>query len=302
MRKAPWVSLILGLLLAGACAGNRAVKALDPASREFLSTVRYLISKEERQAFLAVPDEPARKLWMEDFWKKRDQKPETPENEFKTEYLRRIAEADKLFKEGTTPGFRGERGHLYVTLGPPDTRETYPRGVSFYGVPTEIWYYNFFPIVFIDDGWTGNYRLAPESAAQVGEINRAQVLLQPEPFGSEAAAADLDVSVAKVKEGEALVRLRLPYRDIWFEAEGDSFQAALELEVQVSSPSGKAVWQDKKTYPISFGREDYLQAIRRDFLAEIPIRLAPGEYEILLILKNAAGEGRPAVRKEKLVL
>jgi GWxTD domain-containing protein len=302
MRKAAWVSLVLGLLLAGGCSANRAVKALDPDSREFLSTVRYLISKEERQAFLAVPDESGRKLWMEDFWKKWDQKQETEENEFKTEYLRRIAEANRLFKEGSTPGWRGDRGHLYVTLGPPDTRETYPRGVSFYGVPTEIWYYNFFPIVFIDDGWTGNYRMTPESAAQVGEINRAQVLLRPEPFGSEAAAADLDVSVSKVKDGEAVVSLRLPYRDIWFEAEGESFQAALELEVKVSDASGKTVWQDKKTYPLAFGREDYLKAIRQDFLAEIPIRLASGEYEITLSLNNAAGEGRPAVRKEKLAL
>jgi GWxTD domain-containing protein len=303
MRKASRVSLILGLLLAGACANNRAVKALDPDSREFLSTVRYLISKEERQAFLAVPDEAGRKLWMEDFWKKRDQKPETPENEFKTEYLRRIEDANRLFKEGSTPGWLGERGHLYVNLGPPDTRETYPRGVSFYGVPTEVWYYNFFPIVFIDDGWTGNYRLVPESAAQVGELNRAQVMFGPAKFGSDAAAAaSLDLSVSKVKDGEALVRLRLPYRDIWFKAEGDRFQATLELEAEVSDAAGKTVWQDKKSYPLAFGRAEYLEAIRQDFLAELPVSLAPGEYEIKVSLNNAAGEGRAAVKKEKFVL
>jgi len=194
------------------------------------------------------------------------------------------------------------RGHLYITLGPPDTRETYPRGVDFYGVPTEIWYYNFFPIVFIDDGWTGNYRLSPDSAVQVGEISRAQVFNQPEPFGSEAAAADLDVSVSKAQDGEALIRLRLPYRDIWFKAEGEGFQADLELEVEVSDAAGKGVWKDKKSYPIAFGREDYLQAIRRDFLAEFSVPLAPGEYEIKLSLKNAAGEGRAAVKKKKFAL
>ena len=302
MSQNRWIPLALGLLLAGSCSSNRGVKALDPESREFLSTVRYLISKDERRAFLAIPDEAGRKLWVEDFWKKRDPKPETKENEFKTSYLRRIEEANRLFKEGSTPGWLGERGRLYVTLGPPDTREAYPRGVSFYGVPTEIWYYNFFPIVFIDDGWTGNYRLAPESAAQVGEINRAQVMLEPAKFAPDAAAASLDISVSKVKEGEALVRLRLPYRDIWFVAEGDRFQATLELEAEVLDSSGKTVWQDKKSYPLAFGRDEYLQAIRQDFLAELTVRLAPGEYELKLSLKNAAGEGRAVVKKEKLVL
>jgi len=303
MKNRPRALLALAFLLAVACASNRTVKALDPESREFLSTVRYLISKEERRAFLALPDELGRKPWAEDFWKKRDTKPETPENEFKAEYLKRIDDANRLFKEGSTPGWLGDRGHLYVTLGPPDNRETYPRGVTFYGVPTEIWYYNFFPIVFIDDSWTGNYRLAPESAAQVGEINRAQVMLQPDRFGPDGVApAGFELTLSKVKDGEALVRLRLPYKDIWFKAEGDRFQATLELESLVTDPAGKTVWQDKKSYPIAFGREEYLKAIRQDFLAEVPIRLGPGEYELTLSLKNAAGEGRAAVKKEKLVL
>ena len=303
MRNRQGVLLALGILVVGACVSNRAVKALDPESREFLSTVRYLISKDERRAFLAIPDENGRKLWAEDFWKKRDTKPETPENEFKAEYLKRIDDANRLFKEGSTPGWLGDRGHLYVTLGPPDNRETFPRGVTFYGVPTEIWYYNFFPIVFIDDSWTGNYRLAPESAAQVGEINRAQVMLKPPSFGPDgAAAADFELTLSKVKEGEALARLRLPYKDIWFKAEGDRFQATLEVEAEVTDASGKTVWQDKKSYPIAFGREEYLKAIRQDFLAEVPIRLAPGEYELTLSLRNAAGEGRAAVKKEKFVL
>jgi len=302
VRKAAWSLLVLGGLLAVACTSHRAVKALDPDSQEFLSTVRYLISKSERSAFLAIPDENGRKLWIEDFWRKRDPKPETEENEFKKEYLRRIEEANRLFREGSTPGWLGDRGHLYITLGTPDTRETYPRGVSFYGVPTEIWYYNFFPIVFIDDGWTGNYRLAPESAAQVGELNRAQVMYQPQPFDADAAAASLELAVSKVRDGEALVRLRLPYKDIWFKAEGDRFEATLELEAEVLDAAGKTIWQDRKSYPLAFERDKYLQIIHQDFQAELPIRLAPGEYELKLSLKNAAGEGRAAVKKEKLVL
>ncbi len=302
MRNPRWILLAFGMLLVGACASHRELKALDPASREFLSTARYLISKDERRAFLAIPDEKGRQLWIEDFWKKRDTKPDTEENEFKIEYLKRIEEANRLFKEGSTPGWLGDRGHLYITLGPPDNRETYPRGVTFYGVPTEIWYYNFFPIVFVDDNWSGNYRLAPESAGQVGEINKTQVMLQPGKFGADAVAASIDLTVTKVGEGEALIRLRLPYKDIWFKAEGDRFQTALELEAEVTDAAGKTAWQDKKTYPLGFARAEYLKSIRQDFVAEIPVRLAPGEYKLTLSLKNAAGEGGAAVKKEKFVL
>lgn len=304
MRKAAWALLVLGCLLAAACLASREYKSLDPDSREFLSKVRYLISKDERRVFLAIPDEGGRKLWVEDFWKKRDPNPETAENEFKTEYFRRIEEANRLFKEGSTPGWLGDRGHLYITLGPPDNRETYPRGVTFYGVPTEIWYYNFFPIIFIDDGWTGNYRMAPESAAQVGEINRTQVMLGPPRFGpdAEATAASLEMAVSKVKDGEAIIRLRLPYKDIWFNAAGEHFEATLELEAEVSDASGKPVWQDKKSCPLAFGRADYLKVIRQDFQTEFSVRLAPGEYVLKLSLKSAAGEGRTAVKKEKIVL
>lgn len=302
MNPSRWAALVLGVLAAGACASNRVVQALDEESREFLSTARFLISKDERQAFLALPDEPGRRLWIEDFWKKRDPKPETPDNEFKIEYLRRIDEANRIFREGSTPGWLGDRGHLYITLGPPDTRETYPRGVSFYGVPTEVWYYNFFPIVFIDDSWTGNYRLTPQSAAQVGEINRTQVLLQPPRLSADLAAESLALEISKVRDGEALVRVRLPYKNIWLKADGDRFLATLELEAEAADASGKTVWREKKSLPIALGKEEYLEALRGDFTAEITVRLTPGEYELKVSLVNAAGEGRAAVKKEKLSL
>jgi GWxTD domain-containing protein len=302
MRKAGRVLVVLGVLLVTACASHRAIKSLDSESQEFLSKARYLISKDERRALLALPGLDERKAWIANFWEKRDADPSTPVNEFKEEYFRRIDEANRLFKEGTTPGWLGDRGHLYITLGPPDNRETYPRGVTFYGLPTEIWYYNFFPVVFIDDNWSGYYRLAPESVAQVSELNKTQVMLHPNPQTSDILAASLNLEIVMVRDGEAVIRLKLPYKDIWFKAEGDSFQTTLDIEAEAADSSGKTVWQDKKSYPISFGRSEYLKTIRQEFQAEFPVALSPGEYDLKVSFKNAAGGGDPAVKKTKLTL
>jgi GWxTD domain-containing protein len=301
--KRGWVAAVsVSLVLLSACASRRAIRLLDPESQDFLSKARYLISKDERKAFLALPGQEERKTWVEEFWKRRDPNPTTAVNEFKVEYYRRIDEANRLFKEGSTPGWLGDRGHMYITLGPPDNRETYPRGITFYGLPTEIWYYGFFPVVFIDDNWSGNYRLAPESATQIGEINKTQNMLHPNPPSGDQIAASLNFEVAKVKEGEAIVRIKLPYKDIWLKVEGNRFETTLEVAAEASDSSGKIVWNEKKSYPLSFGKDEYLKVIRQDFLIEIPIRLNPGEYNLKLSLKNAAGGGEAAERKEKLVL
>jgi GWxTD domain-containing protein len=302
MKKGGWALLVLGLSLAGACASNRTVKSLEPESQEFLSKARYLISKDERRAFLLLPGQDARAAWIASFWERRDPDPSTPINEFKEEYFKRIDEANRLFKEGTTPGWLGDRGHLYITLGPPDNRETYPRGVTFYGVPTEIWYYNFFPVVFIDDNWSGYYRLAPDSVAQVNELNKTQFMLHPNPQAPDVIAASLNLEIVKVKDGEAVIRVKLPYKDIWFKAEGDSFQTTLDIEAEAADSSGKIVWKDKKSYPISFERSEYLKTIRQEFHAELPVALSPGEYQLKLSLRDAAGGGDPVVKKEKLIL
>ncbi|MBN2266351.1 MAG: GWxTD domain-containing protein, partial [Candidatus Aminicenantes bacterium] len=160
-------------LVAAACASNPALKRLDPKSRDFISQVRYTITKEERQAFLALAPE-AREDFIEDFWERRDPTPGTPENEYRTEYYNRITRSNRLFSGGGSPGWLQDRGRVYITLGPPDNRITYPRGITFYGLPTEIWWYGLYSIVFIDEYWNDNYRIAPESAGQIAVITQAQ--------------------------------------------------------------------------------------------------------------------------------
>ncbi len=290
--------LIAGLVVS--CASYRIPKNLDPDSREFLSTVRYLISPEERKVFTNLPGEKERKAFIESFWEKRDPNPTTEANEFKVEYFKRIDEANLLFKEGTTPGWLCERGRLYITLGPPDNRETYPRGVTFYGIPTEIWYYGFFQVVFTDPNWSGYYQLDSGSEAHIAELNKTQVMLRPRVSPDETPG-DFPVEIVRVREGEATIRVQMPYKDIWFKTEGNKFEATIELSAGASDSAGKKVWQDTKSYPFSFDQDEYRHALRDTLLIEMTVQLAPGEYSLELNLKNLT-QGTSLTKIEKLIL
>jgi hypothetical protein len=85
-----WAILGFGLIFLLSCAGARAPKNLAPEEQEFLSSVRYIISGQEKKAFLALPPSE-RSRFIDEFWKRRDLDPSTEVNEYKTEFLKRIA-------------------------------------------------------------------------------------------------------------------------------------------------------------------------------------------------------------------
>ncbi len=231
---------------------------------------------------------------MEEFWKKRDPDPGTEINEFKDEYFRRIEEANLLFKEGSTPGWLQERGRVYITLGPPDNRETYPRGISFYGKPMEIWYYGFFPIVFIDDNWNGNYELEPLGAQHIAEINKTQVDYSPK-VPMEKVVFDFSLSIEKLKEGEALFQIEIPYKNIWFVEKENSLQADLDISMVVFDQAEKEAWQHQKKYTISLTEEQLVEFINKSYLIEVSANIKPGDYILAVEIENKAGKNR--VRK-----
>jgi GWxTD domain-containing protein len=292
---------VFSLFLLISCGLSPIPKSLDPGSKEFLSKARYLITKEERKSFLELPASE-RQDFIANYWKKRDPDPSTEVNEFKVEYFKRIDEANFLFREGTTAGWLQDRGRLYILLGPPDNRECYPRGVTFYGKPTEIWYYGFFPVVFVDDNWTGYYRLDPLSAAQISEINQTQVMLLPtvsSEKGKELLEARFEVK--PVKDGEALLQLKIPYKNIWFNLEGKTLKTTLELAVELLDSSGKIAWEHRQSYSLALAQKDFLEIIRDNYIIDVPVKTVPGTYTLSLNLKNTA-DGSQMKIKDSLTL
>lgn len=276
------------------CASRKLEKNLSPENKEFFSKVRYIITKQERKIFLNLPPSD-RKYFIEEFWKKRDPDPYTEENEFKAQYFARIEESNRLFVEGATPGWLQDRGRVYILLGPPERRDVYPRGYSFYGKPMEIWFYGFFPIPFIDHSQSGNYKLEPLSARHIAEINRAQMELKPKT-GTKNVVFDLNLILERVKENEALIHIGVPYKNIWFAEKENKLETTLKLSVEIFSSSEKKVWVYQKNYLLSLLEENLEEVMGKEYIIEIPVSLEQGNYTLTAELENKTDESR--VRKK----
>lgn len=181
------IGVLALILLLSSCASTGPRSQLDPINQEFLSKVRYIISKEESKIFSEMPPS-ARDKFIEKFWERRDPTPETEINEYKEAYFERIEEANNLFRGGGRPGWLQDRGRVYILFGPPSERQTNPMGgqpinpyedprelvgtrrVAVGEKPTEIWiYYNLFSsfqqpfqvrLLFVDTLGTGDYKLS----------------------------------------------------------------------------------------------------------------------------------------------
>ncbi len=101
-----------------------------PYKKWLKEEVTYIISDEERVAFLRLSTNEEREQFIEQFWLRRDPSPDTVENEFKEEHYRRIAYANERFASGI-PGWKTDRGRIYIAWGPADEIESHPTGGSY---------------------------------------------------------------------------------------------------------------------------------------------------------------------------
>jgi GWxTD domain-containing protein len=297
--------LLAAVALVAACASTRGLKELDPKSRDFISKVRYTITAEERKAFLALAPE-AREPFIEDFWRRRDPTPSTPENEYRVEYYNRIERSNRLFSGGGSPGWLQDRGRVYITLGPPDSRVTYPRGVTFYGLPTEIWWYGFTTIVFIDEYWNDDYRISPDSVAQLSVITQAQSqwnqpqerMAKPGDAPSAAALAGLEVQIEVGEGGATRFSLAIPNRNIWMKSAGQSLQATLEVTMKVIDGSGTEAWTFSQAFPLDIPQARLKEVLAEDFSAQAAVALKPGSYTLSVVVTNTTDGSRASVKRK----
>jgi GWxTD domain-containing protein len=147
-----------------------------PYKRWLNEEVTYIITDEERKAFGRLQTDEERQQFIEQFWLRRDPTPDTEENEYREEHYRRIAYANEQFASGW-PGWRTDRGMIYIKYGPPDEREEHPTGGTYDrpieeggGTTTvhafEKWRYRYIDgvgtdvnIEFVDPSMTGEYHM-----------------------------------------------------------------------------------------------------------------------------------------------
>ena len=154
---------------------------LKDAYKRWINTdVAYIITKDEKKAFYALTTDEERENFIENFWRRRDPNPDTEENEYREEYYERIAYANEHYASGI-PGWKTDRGRIYITWGKPDSVESHPSGgaydrPSYEGggstttYPFETWFYRHLDgvgdgieIEFVDPTGTGEYRIARDA-------------------------------------------------------------------------------------------------------------------------------------------
>jgi GWxTD domain-containing protein len=107
---------------------NQLKKELDSPYKKWLDEdVIYIISPEERHSFLHLATNEEREQFIEAFWQRRNPDPDSPENTFKEEHYRRIAYANEHFASGI-PGWKTDRGKIYIMWGPADEVDSHPTG------------------------------------------------------------------------------------------------------------------------------------------------------------------------------
>jgi GWxTD domain-containing protein len=136
--------------------------------------VVWIITDEEAKTFKTLSNDEERDAFIEQFWLRRNPNPDSPENEFREEHYRRIAYANEHFAAGK-PGWKTDRGHIYIAFGKPDSIDSHPSGGSYQRpmdegggetstFPFETWHYRYLEgigdnidLEFVDTCQCGDY-------------------------------------------------------------------------------------------------------------------------------------------------
>ncbi|MBV9626405.1 MAG: GWxTD domain-containing protein [Acidobacteria bacterium] len=138
--------------------------------------VRWIITDDERKAFMQLSNDEERDKFIEAFWDRRNPNPDSEDNEFKDEHYRRIEYANEHYAAGI-PGWKTDRGRIYIMYGPADEVESHPSGGSYERpmdegggetstYPFEDWRYRYLEgigqeviIEFVDTCMCGEYHM-----------------------------------------------------------------------------------------------------------------------------------------------
>src|SRR5216110_1718919 len=156
---------------------KRTLKELDNAYKQWLTEdVTYIITPDERNAFLQLATNEEREQFIEQFWLRRSSNPDLPDNDFKEEHYRRIAYANEHFASGI-PGWKTDRGRMYIMWGPADEVESHPTGGTYdrpmeegggstSTYPWETWHWRYLEgigeniiLEFVDPSGSGEYHM-----------------------------------------------------------------------------------------------------------------------------------------------
>jgi GWxTD domain-containing protein len=283
------------------CGGGKRV-VLDPESRDFYETAQLIMTREEKNIFHHLPDEESRKEFIRDFWSKRDPDPDTEENEFKEEFFGRIEYSNQHFKEGP-PGWKTDRGRIYIYLGPPDkTDEIFTHNQTDYSGEKIrgsilIWmYYRYgLGLEFVDTNGTGHFTLDPTpyelgggvSGSLSDAIEMAKLGMITDEDTLTKKFVDFDARFESDKEE---IVVSIPVKSLSFIAEDGQLKADFEFEFYIYDKEGLKKEKFKEIKSFEMPEEEVLKL--KNVVFTFAHSLKPGEYYMDVIIASKASLGK----------
>ncbi len=285
---------------------TRTVKPeLNKAYKDWLEKdVAYIITDEERKAFKKLQTDDERERFIEEFWRRRDPDPDTDENEYREEYYERIAYANEHFASGI-PGWKTDRGRIYIMWGKPDETESHPSGgaynrESYEGggststYPFERWFYRYLAgvgsgieIEFVDPTGSGEYRIArnPDEKDALLHVPGAGLTL----------AERVDFFRQSDERVITAFTVQTDNQNLVFKDSGGLQEATLNIFGKITHVSGRraGVFEDPVTTRAT--PEELTEAKERKSAYQKAVALSPGRYRVDVIVRDTAS-GATGVR------
>ncbi len=246
-----------------------------PYKRWLDEDVAYIISEEERKAFLKLGTDEERAQFEEQFWLRRDPTPGTIENEYMEEIYRRISYANQHFSSDV-PGWKTDRGRVYIAVGPPDEIDTLPEA----GGITERWWYRFIgefridkTVAFTGGPGSGDYKLAgQEDMETLRKLGMTRLAVQVGMDAMNAGAASFgdatELHVAK-QRGTSAADMLAVYRQAFSLIPGMSNTLPMQWHVDYLRVSGSTTMVN---ISVQFERRD-LQFVGGDGVDRATVNL-----------------------------
>ncbi len=288
------ITRLLGLAVAAAlafaaCSPGVNVK-LDPESRTFYDNTRLIMSDDEQEIFLHLPDAGTRKEFIQEFWDKRDPDPDTEVNEAKEEFQRRLDYVNRRFREGRK-GVATDRGRIYLLLGPPEKTEGDPFMAGGQGGELLWVYYKYeLGIYFVDPNGTGSYTIGTILGNLFEALEMAKL---GETFTERSAPVNFVKFALVYDKGRRELRLSIPAKKLSFTAENGAMTADFDFTFYIYKEGGakKEMLIDSKRFRGKAEDVEKTQEIVFTFYRELPA----GKVFVDAIVDGKGANGR--VRK-----
>jgi GWxTD domain-containing protein len=264
--------------------------------------VVYIIAPDERNDFLALQTDRERDSFVEHFWAQRGAS-------FKAEHYRRIAYANEHFAS-SKPGWKTDRGRIYIQFGKPDEIESHTRGEMRGGVkvvaPYEIWLYRHIDgigdgieIDLVDLYGTGEYRMTIGkddwkmlSDGSDSPFQRMKQYFESKSLPTGSLPFSVKTDYVRESAGKAMVRITigLENKDLEFVKVQNVNRATIKFYAIVTNYSDRifAEWEDLKT--VEYGDSELQKGDNSQTKYEKTIGLPPGQkFQLVMIVADVNG-------------